>query len=162
LIAHAVRDFGGLDYQEKGAIVLHRGPYVVAAGIEASKMEPTVVPGHYLDLFDPNVPVRINPSVSAGSYHLLLQLGGIPKLPTLLTSGGKMTHVAVTKKVWTGNIEGAADIPEIVVLRSKERPATALFDGVSTDTWTYDSADGVFWLKCTGAAHPRRITLTFK
>jgi hypothetical protein len=162
LVAHAVRDEGSIDYQEREAIVLHRGPFVVAAGLEGSKLEPTVVHGHYLDLFDPGVPVRIDPVISPGTHHLLRELGKVPAMPTVLAAAGELSHVAITKKVWVGNIEGVADIPEVIVWRVHEAPTTVLFDGLETSEWTYDDADNVLWLKVPGAANPRQITLTFE
>ncbi len=162
LIAHAVRDYGGIDYEERQAIILHRGPYVIAGGLEASKLPPTVIPGAYIDLFSGDLALRHDPQVTPGAHLFLLEVPKKEKFPTLLASAGQITHLTSAINVWTAQVEGIADIPGIIALRCPGPPATVLFDGVSTDKWAYDQTERVFWLRFPGAANRRQITVTFK
>ncbi len=69
----------GLNYQE-GPLVVRRGPYVVAHALGRSMQ----LPGQYLDLFKPDLPLLENPSLPYQEPVLLkaVQLGG--KAPALL------------------------------------------------------------------------------
>lgn len=159
-LAHAVRDRGGGPYEERSAIVLHRGPYMIAAGLEASHLPPTTVHGRYVDLFDSSLPVRIDPIVTPGAHQFMLELGRIPGKVTLLASAGSVTRVLASKDAWTGDIEGLSEIPAIVALRSGRPPATVRVDGIANDGWNYDGTNKILWLRFPGSANPRRINIT--
>ncbi|MHB8637378.1 MAG: hypothetical protein ACYC96_12990 [Fimbriimonadaceae bacterium] len=158
--ANAVRDLAGLPYTERSAIILHRGPYVIAAGLEDSLLAPPTLHGRYLDLFDANLPVRIDPIVAAGEHQFLLELGRVQAKPTLLASAGSVIKVIASKNAWTGLIEGIAGIPAVVALRATRPPAVVMVQGVSTDNWTFDPTSKVLWLKLPGSSTPQRISIT--
>src|SRR5262249_53078307 len=72
----------GLPYREANHLVLRRGPYVVAAGLDESlEAAPHVIRGHFVDLFDGRLPVVDSVTLKPGGRHFLLDLdhGRTPK-----------------------------------------------------------------------------------
>ena len=133
---------------------------MIAAGLEGSHLAPVTVRGRCLDLFDSNLSVRIDPTITPGAHHFLLELGRMPRSPMLLAAAGSVIRVISSRDAWTGVIEGLADIPAIIALRAERPPATVMVAGVQTDSWTYDDTNKVLWLRFPGAATPRRISIT--
>ena len=81
-----------LPFQTANHLVLRRGPYVVAAGLdETIEGEPFVVKGRFLDLFDAQLPVVKSVSLAPGSRKLLLDLDRArPEGPAVLASACKI------------------------------------------------------------------------
>ncbi len=84
--AKEVRDFARnaakathLRWEESNALVLRRGPYVIAAGLdEAATHEKSVeLRGHFVDLFDAGLPILTDAKVEPGRRLLLLDTGAI-------------------------------------------------------------------------------------
>ncbi len=82
----------GLPWRETNYLVLRRGPYLIAAGLdESTNHDPHVLRGRFIDLFDPRLPVITAVSLSAGSRRLLLVLDGAEGAgPTVLASACKV------------------------------------------------------------------------
>lgn len=65
-----------LPWKQASTLVLRRGPYVVAAGMDESSpgAQPYVLKGQYINLFDPDLAVLTQTTISPGSRMLLLDL----------------------------------------------------------------------------------------
>ena len=79
--AYALETLGGGEYRESGSMVLKRGSYVIAHALAGQH----VMPGRYVDLLDPTLPVLAEPVVSEGSSALLYDVepylgGSAPKV----------------------------------------------------------------------------------
>lgn len=66
----------GITYQATNHLVLRRGPYVVAAGLDepAESRPPITLKGHFVDLFDARLSVLESINVTPGSRRLLLDV----------------------------------------------------------------------------------------
>jgi len=79
IIRKAVREAAAavkLPWKEADSLVLRRGPYVIAAGLDESVpgSRAYVLRGRYLNLFDPELAVLNDVAVEAGTRRLLLDL----------------------------------------------------------------------------------------
>jgi hypothetical protein len=72
LVNDALRAIGKPDQlHAQPAIVLHRGNYVVAAMMnESISSDPVTVKGRFVDLFDAQLPIVVDPTLSPGSVAL--------------------------------------------------------------------------------------------
>src|SRR5262249_744908 len=74
LVRSACEDVG-MKCRETNYLVLRRGPYVVAAGLDESLDDPPhLLQGHFLDLFDAHLPILELVSLTPGSRRFLLDL----------------------------------------------------------------------------------------
>ena len=80
-LVHAAADQIGLKWTVSNALVLRRGPYVIAAGLDESiaDSQPAVVHGKLVPLFDENLPVVDSYEIKDGTRQLLLDLSTLPK-----------------------------------------------------------------------------------
>jgi len=158
-LVRALRN-AGAGPEERSAIVLYRGPYVIAAGMEGTHLPPTTLRGRYLNLFDASLAVDIDPVIQPGAHRFLLRLGGVPVKPALLASAGSVARVISSRDAWTGVIEGIQDIPAIVALRSLRPPSSVMVAGVATEAWTYDESSKVLWIRLAGSSGSQRINVS--
>jgi hypothetical protein len=88
----------GVAYRETGHLVLKRGPYVVAAGLDELAPAPSrVLRGHFVDLFDAGLPVLKSITLTPGSRHLLYDLDRPrPSQPAVLASACKVLGATKT------------------------------------------------------------------
>ena len=68
-----------LAWKETDSLVLRRGPYLVAAGLDESvpDAKPYVLHGRYLNLFDPELTVLNSVTVAPRTRMLLLDLNSV-------------------------------------------------------------------------------------
>ena len=69
-----------LPWSETSALVLRRGPYVIAAGLDDSipNAKPATLHGRFVDLFDANLPVLTSLTLAPGTHDLLFDLNYAP------------------------------------------------------------------------------------
>ncbi len=70
----------GLPWQETNALLLRRGPYLVGAGLDESLpgAPSATLKGRFIDLFDAELPVQTQVTLSPGKRSLLLDLERFP------------------------------------------------------------------------------------
>jgi hypothetical protein len=63
------------DYRETNYLLLRRGPYVIAAGLDESVSgEPKVLRGHFINLFDADLPIQSTVKLLPGTRYLLFDV----------------------------------------------------------------------------------------
>jgi hypothetical protein len=81
-----------LDYREADHVVLRRGPYLIAAGLEGSRPEAGhELHGRFIDLFAPGLPIVSSVKLNARSRVLLFDIEQARKtFPRVLVSACKV------------------------------------------------------------------------
>ncbi len=93
-LAHQAADLVRLKWSESAAIVLRRGPYVIAAGLDESLRDtsPTVLHGRFIDLFDAELPVLTDVTLSPGKRSLLFDLDKLETAkPTVAAAASRVS-----------------------------------------------------------------------
>ncbi|MBN9503391.1 MAG: hypothetical protein J0H02_16570 [Armatimonadetes bacterium] len=146
-------------WKESAALVLRRGPYVVAAGLDESSSPVKTLKGKFVDLFDPSLTVQKDITLSPSSRHFLVDLGKAKM--TVLAAAGSVHQASDTAKTWAGTVEGIADTPCILLLRAKGQPKKITVDGQSISDYTYRKEDGLLWLRFPNQARPQKIQVEY-
>src|SRR5262249_9998403 len=74
-LARQVCQSSGMDFRESNYVILRRGPYVVAAGLDESvRAAPKILHGQFINLFDARLPVLSTVKISPGTRYLLLDV----------------------------------------------------------------------------------------
>jgi hypothetical protein len=99
-LVHQAADQTGLTWNESNSLVLRRGPYVIAAGLDESlpDAKPYTITGKLVPLFDPNLPVLDSYVLQAGARQLLVDLSRLP--------AGKIGVVAAACRVQSETVRG--------------------------------------------------------
>ena len=153
----------GLNWQETNYLLLRRGPYVLAAGLDESvQAPPKVLHGRLVDLFDPGLLVRTNICVGPGSRFFLLDLEAWPgRGPQVLASACKALPAGHSARHPSWTVEGVADTPAVVLLRVPRQPHRVTLAGEPISECEYSAADHLLWVRFTNRAEPRELALAF-
>ena len=148
-----------LGWKETNALVLRRGPYVVAAGLDESVpgAEPHVLHGRFVNLFDPELPVIPSVTLSPGARALLLDLNaGKTAAPRVVAAACRVRDERAEGKTLTFRAEGIGDTNAVVriVMRSaaSTAPSEILVSGKPAARSQYDYSGGTLRLRFANSA----------
>ncbi|MCP5518321.1 MAG: hypothetical protein H7A45_13790 [Verrucomicrobiales bacterium] len=153
----------GLTWRETNHLLLRRGPYLVAAGLDESIPAPTkVLSGRLVNLFDPTLAVRETIELTPGSRWFLLDLDRVPtKGPVILASAGKALPVETNLREYICAVEGIENTRGILLLRLPTRPQHLSLDDRALEDWRYDEAAHVLHVEFPNQARARRLVVSF-
>lgn len=152
-----------LDWRETNHLLLRRGPYVIAAGLDESVAgEPKTVTGRFVNLFDPELCVREQVKLDAGVRLFLLDLDLVKgKEPRVLASACKALSVKVTPGALTLAVEGVGNTPAVVLVRAPGKPRDVTLAGQPLTSFVYSAKDGLLWLRFANEARMRELAVTW-
>jgi hypothetical protein len=154
----------GLEWKETSGLVLHRGPYVIAAGLDESVPEgqPILLRGRFIDLFDANLPVLREVSVAPGKRFLLYDLDSVgTRRPQVVAAACRVRNEEVRGKALLFRVEGIADTQAVVRCTAESRPARVLIDGKAADQTSYDAWSRTVLLRFPNTTTPAQVEVRF-
>jgi hypothetical protein len=154
----------GLKWRETNYLLLRRGPYVIAAGLDESPAtESKELRGRFANLFDPELRVQKTFTLSPGSRYLLLDLEKIPNRETgVLAAACKVVEGKERNGERSYFVEGVGGTAAVILLRvpSGAHPSIELAEEtIKTD---YDSAEGLTWVRFANESRPRELSVRLK
>ena len=153
----------GLKWREGNYLLLQRGPYVIAAGLDESVAgELKEVRGRFVNLFDSELRVVNSVSLKPGDRYLLRDLNFKPaKQPTVLASACKALETARDSKSLSLAVEGVAKTPAVVLLSAGSAPKSITLDGAASTSYEYSSSEKLLRIKFPNESRPRTLTVGF-
>jgi hypothetical protein len=160
-LAHQAAKFAGLKWRETGSLVLRRGPYIVAAGLDESiPGKPKTLHGHFINLFDPELRVQEKMEIVPGSRFFLRDLDyGRTAAPQLLASAGRALPEKSPVKSPAFLVEGAAQTPAVMLLHCAQAPLAVTLDGQPVTDVKFSKPGHLLWIRFTNAASPRQLVV---
>jgi hypothetical protein len=152
-----------LKWRETNYLLLRRGPYLVAAGLDESiAAEPKVLRGRLVNLLDPDLRVNEQVALSPGSRLLLLDLDALRgRRPQVLASACKALPAHGDARSLSWMVEGVPDTRAVVLLRVPGQPKRITLAGQPVADGQYSTADHLLWVRFTNTAAPRELALAF-
>jgi hypothetical protein len=151
----------GIDWLESPALVLHRGPYVVAA-VLPSAGEPIELDGRFIPLFNPALPVVNHVVIRPNRRQLLVDLDRLQDArPCVAAASGRV----VGERREGGNlsfaVSGIDNTPCDIRVACADKPASVTVAGksISERDWSY--ADGVLQLHFENSVDPQTVTIKY-
>jgi hypothetical protein len=148
-----------LKWKESAALVLRRGPYVIAAGMDETTSPKQTLTGVFIDLFDPELRVQEKVELSPSSRHLLVDLAKFKQ--TVIASAGQVLQAESTPQKWSGTIEGISNTESVIVLRAPRKPKGALLNSQSIANQRYDEKHKLLWLRFPNLPTPQKVEVSF-
>ena len=151
-------------YAETNYLSLRRGPYIVAAGLDESLPgAPHRLTGHFIDLFDANLPILPTVDLTPGTRRLLLDLDKADaRTPSILAAACKTLG---TKQSPDGTFRFWAEGPDktqaAVRLRLAAAPSSVLVGDqpLPADAFTWDAGSGTVLLRFPNTAAGQWVTV---
>ncbi len=151
----------GLNWRESNYLLLRRGPYLIAAGLDESlDSPPHELHGSFINLFDSELPVQHNVRIEPSSRYFLIDLnvagaGG----PQLLASACKAVSGERNDKTLSFQVDGAEGTSGIMLFRISKAPSSVTLDGQPLKDYHYSESDKLLWVRFPNEAKPRTLVL---
>jgi hypothetical protein len=152
-----------LKWRETNSLLLRRGPYVIAAGLDESIAgDSKILRGHFVNLFDPELRALDTVQISPGSRFFLRDLDTAHgDEPQLLASACKALPEKSPGKSLHYRVEGVAETPAVMLFRVALPPKSVTLDGQSVEPVEYSKTSGLLWIRFANEAKPRTLVLEF-
>lgn len=160
-LARQAAQRGGLPWSQSPALVMRRGPYVIAGSMDGAT-EGHPLPGRYLDLLDATLPTLHTPVLAAGTRRLLLDLDAFTNdAPHLLAASGRVAALAVDASQVRFTLSGIrgrdARDHAMVALATPHAPTRIRVDDRELDDDDAHWHDGVLRLRLPASDIPMRV-----
>ena len=163
-LVHRAADRAKLKWRETNYLLLRRGPYIVAAGLDESIPGATnVLHGRFVNLFDAQLQVRTEVRIEPGGRYLLRDLESAPvSQPGVLASACKTLVTQHDTKSMSLAVEGVGETPAVVLLQGvKASPHAITLDGEAVKDIEYSGKDNLLWVRFGNEAKLRVLSLEF-
>ncbi len=152
-----------LKWRETNYLLLRRGPYVIAAGLDESIAGgPKALHGHWVNLFDPDLRVQETVTLTPGSRFFLRDLDAAPGVaPQGLASACKALPTARDAQSLSLTVEGVLHTPAVVLLRASKTPRSVTLAGQPLDDYHYSAAEQLVWIRFANESRPRELSVRF-
>ncbi|MBE0541223.1 MAG: hypothetical protein IH623_07550 [Verrucomicrobia bacterium] len=152
-----------LKWRETNYLLLRRGPYLIAAGLDESiPGAPKQLHGRFVNLFDPELRVQNNIELKPGSRYFLRDLDTARgRTPQLLASACKALLLEQDSKSVSFTVEGVGKTSAIVMLRTPKPPRSITLAGKPVADFEHSVTDGLLWLRFANETRPRELAIQF-
>ncbi|MDB6021456.1 MAG: hypothetical protein JWQ04_1313 [Pedosphaera sp.] len=152
-----------LKWRESNYLLLHRGPYVIADGLDESIAGgPKVLQGRFVNLFDSELRTQTTIQIESGQRFFLRDLNAAKsRQPALLACAGRALVTSQNESVISLAVEGVAETPGIMLLRSPKSPRTVTLDGQPTKNFEYVTGEQLLRIRFTNKSQPVRVSVGF-
>lgn len=153
----------GLQWRETNYLLLQRGPYVIAAGLDESIAgESKTVRGRFVNLFDPELRVIESVTLKPGARFLLRDLNYNPAAkPTVLASACKTLETSRNDQALTFAVEGVARTPTVILLSTTKAPKSVGLEGQPLSAVEFSEAEKLCWIRFENEARPRTLQINW-
>ncbi len=153
----------GLKWRETNYLLLRRGPYIIASGLDESiPAKPRELHGSFINLFDAELRVLNHVSIVPGSRWFLLDLNAARTGKThLLASACKALLEKQTKDQIDFTAEGVGNTPAIMLLESPQAPRTVTLDGAKLTNFEYSAQEHLLWIHFSNDAAPHKLVVQY-
>ena len=162
-LVHRAAEQAKLKWRETNYLMLRRGPYIIAAGLDESLSGATnVLRGRFINLFDPQLRVQTDIRLEPGSRYFLRDLD-VPMAgqPELLESACKALPMKGEGKAISFTVEGVGDTPAVVLMHSAQAPHSVELEGKTVTDFNYSRKDKLLWIRFANESRPRTLSVEF-
>jgi hypothetical protein len=146
-----------LAWKETDSLVLRRGPYLVAAGLDESvpDAKPYVLHGRYLNLFDPELAVLNTVTVAPRTRMLLLDLNRVKSSDLKVVAAAcRVRDEKTDGKTLQFRADGIGETNAIVQIAAHSAPVAVLVGGKPLDRSKYDYSGGMLRVRFPNSVEP--------
>ena len=153
----------GLNWRESNYLLLQRGPYIIAAGLDESiSGEPKILRGRFVNLFDSELRVLKEVTLAPGARYFLRDLDATPAPDRqLLAAACKALPEKSPGQTLAFTVESVAGTPAVMLFRTAQPPRSITLDGLPVTDFNFSKPDGLLWVRFENTASPRNLTLNF-
>jgi hypothetical protein len=164
-LAHQAASAVNLQWKETNALVLRRGPYLIAAGLGESipNAKPYVLHGRFIDLFNPNLPILHQVAITPGRRFLLLDVDTMPAgtTPSVVAAACRVREEHASAGNFTFLADGIADTEAVVRVRTQRSPIRVIVAGKPLQKSNYEMTGDSLRLQFPNSAQSIPVEIDF-
>lgn len=165
-LANSVKEAAGsagLKWKETNYLLLRRGPYLIGAGLDESVAGvPRELHGRFVNLFDAQLSVCTNVTLTPGSRLFLLDLDvALREKPRALASACQTILTKAEPKTLWLRVEGVANTPGVALVHTPKAPRSVDLGGEPVKDYNYSSAEQLLWVRFPNEPRPRELHIVF-
>ncbi len=155
-----------LSLHETNSLVLRRGPYVIAAGLERESpsgiTSPVIVTGDLINLFDANLAESSMVTVTPGTRAFLLDVSYFKSpAPRILAASAKIMDEHATANILAFRAEGIDQTDAVVRILSTKAPRSVTLDDKPLDPEKFQHHGRTLLLRFSNHAAPQTVRIKF-
>lgn len=151
-----------LPWRETTCLLLRRGPYVIAAGLDAAQGRTQELSGRFVNLFDAELRVQRRISLTPGAREFLIDLDAARTGKThLLAAGGQALPASQTDDQIVFDVEGIEATPGILLLESVKPPRRITLAGEALSSFEYSAENHLLWIHFENQAQSRQLKIEY-
>ena len=152
----------GLDWRESNSIVLRRGPYVIAGGLDDrhGSAEPLTLRGRFIPLFDAAMPVVSEFTVKPGTRALLVDVDQMPEVG-VVAAACRVRETKTSANDISFSIDGIDNTNGLICMKLPAAPKSVMLDQDALDASHYEYRDGMLRIQFTNHPAVRRVSISW-
>jgi len=158
-----------LPIKETDTLILRRGPFVIAAGLDREPGDPAgdgarpkMVRGDLIDLFDPDLKESSAVAVTPGTRAVLLDVSYFKSsTPRVLAAAARVMDEHATARSLSFEAEGIDQTQAVVRILAPSAPRSVTLDGKPLDPGEIQQAGRTLLLRFDNTAAPEKIQVLF-
>jgi hypothetical protein len=161
-----------LPLQETNSLVLRRGPYVIAAGLEREPQDishspiaaasATALTGDFINLFDANLSESTTVAIQPATRALLLDVNYFKSSgPRILAASARIIDAQATANAFVFHAEGIDQTQAVVRILSNKAPRDVKLNGKLLSSNQYRQSGRTLLLRYLNTAAPQKIQVDF-
>ena len=153
-----------LPWKESNALVMRRGRYIVAAGLDSpeSSAAPVTLHGDFVNLFDAGLAESSSITIHPGTRTLLLDLQSVDRSkPQILAASGNITGEDVSANRLSFNFSGIEDTQGIARILAPRVPKQVSINSIPVASSTLDYNGRTLLIHLLISAKPSKVIIEF-
>jgi len=145
----------GLKWKQSAALVVRRGPYLVASGLDdpAPDQAPTVLKGRFIPLFNPELPLVRELAIAPGTRQLLLDVDALPATQEgVIAAACRVRDEQELSQTIQFHADGIEGSRAVVCIRMNKPPRQVLIGGKIAPESSSGYADGILRVRFDNSA----------
>lgn len=154
-----------LPWSETSALVLRRGPYTIAAGLDDSipNVQPATLHGRFVDIFDANLPVLPSVTLAPGVRDLLFDLSyAAGAAPRVAAAACAVRNIHATPHQLSFTATGQIDTTAAVRIQTRRKPVSVSIAGQLLAPGAYQVDGDTILLHFANSVEPVSIEIRFE
>lgn len=163
--AREAADAVHLPWKETSALVLRRGPYVIAAGLDESvpNAKSYVLHGRFINLFDADLSILTAATITPGSRMLLIDMDAVKSVPSnfIVAAACRVRNQKRSSEQLSFLADGIADTNAVVRIQTNRPPTRVLVGGVPLPPGSYDMNGNLLRIRFPNSISPIPVEINF-
>jgi hypothetical protein len=152
-----------LPWKETNALVLKRGPYVIAAGLDESiaSTKPFLMKGKFINLFNPDLPILRKVVVGPNTRLFLVDLSSQPRTAgmNVVAASCRVRDEQASPGRLTFSADGIAGTEAFVRIQTSHGVSKVLINGVAQPKESYSKDAGTLLIHFQNSVNPVEVEI---